>query len=48
MRTFTHVVVPPAGRIEAIVTGPPAGNHSTLRTHCVNSGPDGDPCAVKR
>jgi FtsP/CotA-like multicopper oxidase with cupredoxin domain len=43
MRTFTHIVVPPAGRIEAIVTGPPAGMHATLRTHCVNSGPDGDP-----
>ena len=42
-RTFTHIVVPPAGRVEAIVTGPSAGIHATLRTHCVNSGPDGDP-----
>jgi FtsP/CotA-like multicopper oxidase with cupredoxin domain len=37
------VVIPPAGRVEAIVTGPPAGGRSALRTHCVNSGPAGDP-----
>ncbi len=43
MRTVTHVVVPPAGRIEAIVTGPAAGGHAAFRTHCVNSGPAGDP-----
>lgn len=42
-RTFAHIVIPPAGRVEAIVTGPPAGLHATLRTHCVDSGPDGDP-----
>jgi FtsP/CotA-like multicopper oxidase with cupredoxin domain len=36
-----HVFVPPAGRVEAIVTGPPAGAHVTLRTLCVNKGPAG-------
>jgi len=33
----------PAGRLEAIVTGPPPGTHSALRTLCVNTGPAGDP-----
>ncbi len=37
-----HIFVPPAGRVEAIVTGPPAGTHATLRSACVNTGPDGD------
>jgi suppressor of ftsI len=43
MRTFDHIVMPPAGRMEAIVTGPPAGMHAALRTHCVDTGPQGDP-----
>lgn len=38
-----HLLVAPAGRLEAIVTGPPAGAHRNLRTLCVNTGPDGDP-----
>jgi suppressor of ftsI len=38
-----HALVPPAGRLEAIVTGPAANVHSALRTRCVNTGPDGDP-----
>jgi suppressor of ftsI len=38
-----HALVPPAGRLEAIVIGPPASAHSALRTRCVNTGPDGDP-----
>jgi suppressor of ftsI len=42
-RFVEHALVPPAGRLEAIVTGPAAGAHSTLRTLCVNTGPDGDP-----
>jgi suppressor of ftsI len=42
-RTFDHIVMPPAGRVEAIVTGPPDGLHAALRTHCVDTGPDGDP-----
>jgi suppressor of ftsI len=42
-RKVDHVLVPPAGRVEAIVTGPPAGSHSTLSTRCVDTGTDGDP-----
>jgi len=41
-RSMSHVLVPPAGRVEAIVTGPPADSHATLRTRCFDSGPDGD------
>jgi FtsP/CotA-like multicopper oxidase with cupredoxin domain len=39
----SHVLVPPAGRLEAIITGPPEGAHSKLRTLCFDAGPDGDP-----
>jgi suppressor of ftsI len=42
-RTTNHLLLAPAGRLEAIVTGPPAGTHSALRTLCVDTGPDGDP-----
>ena len=42
-RTTDHLLVAPAGRLEAIVTGPPPGTHSALRTLCVDTGPDGDP-----
>src|ERR1700720_4167235 len=38
-----HLLLAPAGRLEAIVTGPPPGIHESLRTRCVNTGPDGDP-----
>lgn len=38
-----HVLIPPAGRAEAIVTGPAAGTRPTLSTRCVDTGPDGDP-----
>jgi FtsP/CotA-like multicopper oxidase with cupredoxin domain len=41
-RTTDHLLVAPAGRLEAIVTGPPSGSHATLRTLCVDMGPDGD------
>jgi suppressor of ftsI len=41
-RSMSHVLVPPAGRVEAIVTGPPADSHASLRTRCVDTGPDGD------
>jgi len=41
-RTMRHVLVPPAGRVEAIVTGPPADSHAALRTRCFDTGPDGD------
>jgi len=42
-RTADHLLLAPAGRLEAIVTGPPPGARSTLRTLCVDTGPDGDP-----
>src|SRR5260370_40394027 len=42
-RTADHLLLAPAGRLEAIVTGPPSGAHSALRTLCVNTGPAGDP-----
>jgi FtsP/CotA-like multicopper oxidase with cupredoxin domain len=38
-----HVLVPPAGRLEVIVTGPPAGSEAKLRTLCFDTGSDGDP-----
>jgi suppressor of ftsI len=42
VRTTNHFLLSPAGRIEAIVTGPPPGDHYALRSLCVNTGPDGD------
>jgi suppressor of ftsI len=42
-RIVDHLLVAPAGRLEAIVTGPRAGTHATLRTLCVDTGPEGDP-----
>ena len=42
-RTTHHMLLAPAGRVEAIVTGPPASTRGALRTLCVNTGPDGDP-----
>jgi FtsP/CotA-like multicopper oxidase with cupredoxin domain len=45
-RFADHVLVPPAGRLEAIVTGPADGSSSVLRTRCVDTGPDGDPTAA--
>jgi FtsP/CotA-like multicopper oxidase with cupredoxin domain len=43
MRTVDHLLLAPAGRLEAIVTGPPFGSGRALRTLCVDTGPDGDP-----
>jgi suppressor of ftsI len=43
VRVTDHVLLPPAARLEAVVTGPPAGSPATLRTRCVDAGPDGDP-----
>jgi suppressor of ftsI len=40
-RASQHVSIPPAGRLEAIVTGPSAA--AALRTRCVDTGADGDP-----
>jgi suppressor of ftsI len=38
-----HVLIPPAGRVEAIVAGPKPGVNGSLRTLCFDTGPDGDP-----
>ena len=42
-RVTDHLLLAPAGRVEAIVTGPPSGTDGVLRTLCVNTGRDGDP-----
>src|SRR5882724_1548583 len=42
-RIADHVLLPPAGRVEAIVTGPAAGATRRLVSRCVDTGPDGDP-----
>jgi suppressor of ftsI len=39
----THVLLAPAGRVEAIVTGPSGQAKAKLRTRCFDTGPDGDP-----
>ena len=39
--TVTHYVVPPASRLEFVVTGPPAGTTAFLRTNCFDSGQSG-------
>jgi FtsP/CotA-like multicopper oxidase with cupredoxin domain len=41
-RSMRHVLLPPAGRVEAIVTGPRADSHAALRSRCFDTGPDGD------
>ena len=41
-RKVDHLLLPPAGRIEVIVTAPEAGKQTRLRTRCVDTGPDGD------
>jgi suppressor of ftsI len=42
-RIVGHVLLPPAGRLEAIVTGPSAGMPRRLISRRVDTGPDGDP-----
>jgi suppressor of ftsI len=42
-RIADHVLLPPAGRVEAIVAGPTAGTQLRLISRCVDTGPDGDP-----
>ena len=42
-RIADHVLLPPAGRLEAIVTGPSPGTPRHLISRCVDTGPDGDP-----
>ena len=41
-RSMSHVLLPPAGRVEAVVTGPSVDSHVALRTRCFDTGPDGD------
>ncbi len=41
-RSMSHVLVPPAGRVGAIVTGPAANSHAALGSRGFDSGPDGD------
>ena len=41
-RSMNHILLPPAGRVEAIVTGPPVDSHAALRSLCFDTGPDGD------
>jgi suppressor of ftsI len=38
----SHVLLPPAGRVEAIITGPKPGARATLRTRCFDTGSDRD------
>jgi FtsP/CotA-like multicopper oxidase with cupredoxin domain len=42
-RRVTHVLLPPAGRVEAIVTAQETRGRTVLRTRCVDTGADGDP-----
>jgi FtsP/CotA-like multicopper oxidase with cupredoxin domain len=42
-RLAEHVLLPPAGRVEAIVTGPAATKATRLVSRCVDTGSQGDP-----
>jgi suppressor of ftsI len=42
-RNADHVLLPPAGRVESIVTGPAANAPHKLISRCVDTGADGDP-----
>jgi FtsP/CotA-like multicopper oxidase with cupredoxin domain len=42
-RVADRVLLPPAGRVEAIVTGPAATKSTRLVSRCVDTGPQGDP-----
>ncbi len=37
-----HILLAPAGRVEAVITGAAMGTRSSLSTRCVDTGPDGD------
>lgn len=41
-RKVDHYLLPPAGRLKAIVTSPSSDSRTTLRAHCVDTGLDGD------
>jgi len=40
--SMDHVLLPPGGRLEAIVTAPTVGAPTVLKTRCVDTGPAGD------
>lgn len=42
-RVAEHVLLPAAGRLEAIVTGPGGGTPRRLISRCLDTGPKGDP-----
>lgn len=42
-RAASHMLLPPAGRLEAIVTGPVTARPRRLISRCVDTGADGDP-----
>ena len=42
-RLVNHVLLPPAGRVEAIVAAQEPEARTVLRTRCVDTGADGDP-----
>lgn len=43
VKIASHVLLPPASRLEAIVTGPALAAHTKLRTLCFDTGSAGDP-----
>jgi suppressor of ftsI len=43
IKYVSHILVPPAGRVEAIVTGPNGDARASLRSLCFDTGRDGDP-----
>jgi FtsP/CotA-like multicopper oxidase with cupredoxin domain len=43
IKYVSQILVPPAGRVEAIVTGALGEAQTSLRTLCFNTGRDGDP-----
>src|SRR5207247_7196744 len=45
-RLASHMLVPPAGRLAVIVTGPPAGAEAKLRSLCFDSESAGGPSAA--
>jgi len=42
IKHVSHILVPPAGRVEGIVTGAEGGARASLRSLCFNTGRDGD------
>jgi suppressor of ftsI len=43
LERVSHILVPPAGRVEAIITGPRREARASLRSLCFDTGRDGDP-----